>query len=496
MLDSKSATAAVAAFLHWVVQFGAPGTILSDDGGEFVNHLWRLMADCFGICLSSTAAQAPWSNGTCERHNAVFKHTFNKLSTAEPDASTQLLLDMACLAKNSLLVHGAATPHQLMCGSLPRLPAPLTDDPPALCDVRAPGDSQLLLTLRLLTKHRVAFLQAEADQSLRRAILRKTRAHGATTWTADTPVFFWHAGVSAATSGWRGPANVGGQTGRQVLLSHGGQWLTRDSNAVMAIPRLDAPSTATFEPLLQGAAPTGPDDDDADIPALIDGDWDAGGAPAAETAPSSDATGDMFAAVTAALARISSDIAAAGTPPAPDSLPAVAADAADATTAPPLVSGPASPPGAPTAAAAAPPRRSSRLRAQPGRAAPSVNAAPVDVNPADEAESDNDDEDSLVAQFDALVQAHRRHAPALAAGTSAPITPSLPVGGTPSRPPTFTPPYRYEAQPLLRPEPEVLLDQVGAEDLDARMRVGEQHHPLVHQVLVSRSEMRRRKRCR
>lgn len=42
------------------------------------------------------------------------KRTFAKVQTEEPTADMQLLLASACLAKNSLLVHATATPHQLM----------------------------------------------------------------------------------------------------------------------------------------------------------------------------------------------------------------------------------------------------------------------------------------------------------------------------------------------------------------------------------------------
>lgn len=117
MLPLKTAKEAGNAFLSWVVTFGAPRDLLHDDAGEVVNDLWHLIGDRFGIQLDATAAQFQRRNGLYERHNAVIKPTYNKILAKEPAASTQLLLFMACLAKNSLLVHGSATPHQLMCGT-------------------------------------------------------------------------------------------------------------------------------------------------------------------------------------------------------------------------------------------------------------------------------------------------------------------------------------------------------------------------------------------
>lgn len=291
--------------------FGAPRRVRADDGGEFTNGLWRLIGDKFGIHLDATAAQAPWSNSVCERHNSTIKTTFMKLATAEPGAAPQLLLDMACLAKNSLLVHGTATPHQLMCGSQPRLQSAVSDSPPALSSLTCPGDDALQQTLRLLGASRVAFLQAEADQSLRRALLRKTWSPGVERWPANTPVYYWHAGVSSATSGWRGPAIVGGQTNRQVLLRYGGQWLTRDTGAVMATaetaseplsgppPLLAAtsvaPATLTPEPLLD----VGNDDD---LPELVDADWEHSAAPVPPVDAA--AVAAMWSGITAALNTI------------------------------------------------------------------------------------------------------------------------------------------------------------------------------------------------
>lgn len=141
---------------------------------------------------------------------------------------------MACLAKSSLLVHGTATRHPLMCGSQPRLPSADTDAPPAHCSVSCTGDIYLQQTFRRLGSSRVAFLQAESDHSLQRAILQKTRLPGFSQWVSGSLFRYCHTVVSAATIGWRGPTVVRSETRRHVLLRNGGQWLTIDTGAIMA----------------------------------------------------------------------------------------------------------------------------------------------------------------------------------------------------------------------------------------------------------------------
>jgi len=218
-----------------------------------------------------------------ERHNATIKTAYGELLADEPGTSPQTLLDMVCLAKNSLLVHGAATPYQLMCGTQPRLPSNLADSPPSRSGVRVEGDSNMQATLRLLGASRVALMQADADQSLRRVLNRQTRPTGDTQWARDAAVFYWHAGVSAAASGYRGPARVGGQVGRQVLLRHSARWMTRHTGSIIPVdPPSGAAAVAAGGPLAperaaDAAASTSTsaavidddDDDDSDVPDLV-----------------------------------------------------------------------------------------------------------------------------------------------------------------------------------------------------------------------------------
>ena len=59
--------------------FGFPGTILSDNGGEFENEQMRSFAANFDVTVKTTAAESPFSNGITERHNAILTESFEKL---------------------------------------------------------------------------------------------------------------------------------------------------------------------------------------------------------------------------------------------------------------------------------------------------------------------------------------------------------------------------------------------------------------------------------
>ena len=55
----------------WVNTFGVPDKILTDNGGEFNNEELCDMSENLNTEVLATAAESPWSNGICERHNAV-----------------------------------------------------------------------------------------------------------------------------------------------------------------------------------------------------------------------------------------------------------------------------------------------------------------------------------------------------------------------------------------------------------------------------------------
>ena len=63
---------------NWIFAHGAPNAILTDNGWEFDSELFRQNAEFFNFEVSSTAANSPFSNGCCERHNMILTETFQK----------------------------------------------------------------------------------------------------------------------------------------------------------------------------------------------------------------------------------------------------------------------------------------------------------------------------------------------------------------------------------------------------------------------------------
>jgi len=300
--NKETVTVTRAMLAGWLVHHGAPRAILADSGAEFDSALFRSMTERFNVVALSTAGQAHHSNGIVERHNQTLKAMVRRLRRDHPAAPLQELLDLACLAKNSMSIHNGASPFQLMCGSAPRLPAALTDSLPALGDRRVPGDDALRTHLSLLHAARAAHTQSEADVSLRRALARNASNVPPRRWAVGDVVYYWTEGVHFSPGAWEGPAHVTDVAVAKdaVRLQHGNRWVTRHGSQVRPVV---SAAVAFNEP----AAPPAPAEgasasslDSASSSALSsDSEADA-------PSPSSDATASMLAGARAALRRVGS----------------------------------------------------------------------------------------------------------------------------------------------------------------------------------------------
>ena len=86
---------------YWCRIFGFPTFLLSDNGGEFVNSDIVNFAETFNITLKTTAAESPWSNGLCEKHNGILGTMLNKTRSELPDCPVEIILHWVVAAKNA-----------------------------------------------------------------------------------------------------------------------------------------------------------------------------------------------------------------------------------------------------------------------------------------------------------------------------------------------------------------------------------------------------------
>jgi hypothetical protein len=78
--DATAETAARQALLPWLCDFGCPEIILSDNGTQFVNHLWKSLSELVGTNLRNTTPHSKEENSIVERANKeVMRHLRNIL---------------------------------------------------------------------------------------------------------------------------------------------------------------------------------------------------------------------------------------------------------------------------------------------------------------------------------------------------------------------------------------------------------------------------------
>ena len=87
---------------RWVEQ--GPGIpkegIFSDNGGEFKNPTMKEAAAKYGIKLTLTAGNSPWSNGKNERNHYTVDRTVQKLMTENPSMKLEDAVSKSVYAHN------------------------------------------------------------------------------------------------------------------------------------------------------------------------------------------------------------------------------------------------------------------------------------------------------------------------------------------------------------------------------------------------------------
>ena len=205
-------------FLHWIVIFGAPSKIFSDNGGEFNNQEMRALGEAFNIRVITTPAESPWSNGVCERRNAVIGDSVRKI-IADVNCSVEVALAWAISARNCLSNNSGFSPNQLVFGRNPGLPNVFGDKPPAL---NSSYPSQMVCdNLNAMHAARQEFIKFESCEKIKRALRHNVRASNSDSLTNGDRVFYKRKDDPE----WHGPGTVIGRDGKLLLVRHGGVYV-------------------------------------------------------------------------------------------------------------------------------------------------------------------------------------------------------------------------------------------------------------------------------
>ena len=219
VINNKCATTIVNnLFTSWIVLFGAPKKILSDNGAEFNNAIMRELGEVFNVRVLTTAAESPWSNGVCERQNAVLGDSVRKI-VADCKCDVNVALAWAVAARNSLANYSGYAPNQLVFGRNPALPNVFIDRPPAL--TLTPCSEIVRNNLNAMHAARQDYVRLESSEKVKRALRHNIRSTEADDLHNGSQVYY----KRNDSYQWYGPGVVIGRDGKQFLVRHGGVYV-------------------------------------------------------------------------------------------------------------------------------------------------------------------------------------------------------------------------------------------------------------------------------
>eukprot|EP00435_Cladocopium_sp_Y103_P068204 s25_g31.t1 len=153
-----------------------------DPAGEYVNDKWHEFLQKENIRVSMTAGDSHWQLGRAEAHGRLIKRMLTSMDLEEPITcfdEFERCLRHAFAAKNSMGQVKGFSPEQAVLGKSTALPGSLVTDSEAtahsLLDSDSPEGAGFREDMRRCERVRRAFVTADNDNSIRRALLRRPR---------------------------------------------------------------------------------------------------------------------------------------------------------------------------------------------------------------------------------------------------------------------------------------------------------------------------------
>ena len=160
-LRNKTASLVAQALMERVIcHFGAPDTIVSDMGSEFVSAVWKALMDTWSIHHLTTARYSPSSNGLCERANATIAKIIRTLVASNQKQWSSLLFYAVIAYNSSYHRQIGDSPFYLLHLRDPIIPGHIFSDPDQILINEDEHKRDMLQTQRLAYER----VQAQLDK--------------------------------------------------------------------------------------------------------------------------------------------------------------------------------------------------------------------------------------------------------------------------------------------------------------------------------------------
>ena len=147
---------------------------MSDNGCEFNNGEMRQFGETFNVKIMTTAAESPWSNGTCERLNALIGYMVSKLVQGPETCDVSMALAWAVSARNALSNFCGFSTNHLGFGFNPAIPDIFVSELSVLEEFNA--SKIVRANLNAMHIARQKFVKKESSERVKRASRSNARS--------------------------------------------------------------------------------------------------------------------------------------------------------------------------------------------------------------------------------------------------------------------------------------------------------------------------------
>ena len=220
--NKTSEQAIQALVMGWLQWAGPPGTLVVDAATELNSEEFAQFLQRQNICCRTIATDAHWQNSKIERHGGILQVILNKMDKEDPIDSIPKLqeaVSQATSTKNQWSRHRGYPPEVLVFGKSVKVPGSVVNEGLSASNALAinPQTEGQLFREQLAVRERArrAFSEVDNDQTLRRALVHRSRPNRGTYHQGEWVMIWKKRGE--ADGNWQGPMQVITQEGSQVV---------------------------------------------------------------------------------------------------------------------------------------------------------------------------------------------------------------------------------------------------------------------------------------
>ena len=245
--SSKSSENAILALTNgWLQWAGPPGTLVVDAATELNSDEFSQCLQRHNIRCRTIATDAHWQNSKIERHGGILQVMLNKMDLEQGIDSPQQLqeaLSQATSTKNQWSRHQGYPPEMLVFGKSIRVPGSVINEGFSAANALAinPQSEGQRFREQLAVRERArkAFAEVDNDQTLRRALVHRSRPNRGIYQQGEW-VMIWKK-KGEADGNWHGPMQVIVQEGANVI------WVSMGTKLYRVAPEHVRPLSAVEE---------------------------------------------------------------------------------------------------------------------------------------------------------------------------------------------------------------------------------------------------------